>query len=188
MNLISKNSIYFILVMFILVCSNNSFSQNKFESYQKIVKQIHDEGMKNGKAFEMLKQLTKHAGSRLAGSPGAAAAVELTRNMMDELGLDVHLEPVMVPHWRRGIEEARIVNSSIVGTQSLTVCALGGSVGTPETGITASVIEVQSFEELQRLGGAANGKIVFFNRPMDPTEINTFAAYGGAVNQRTMVR
>ena len=28
------------------------------------------------------------------------------------------------------------------------------------------------------------GKIVFFNRPMDPNKVNTFAAYGGAVDQR----
>ena len=29
------------------------------------------------------------------------------------------------------------------------------------------------------------GKIVFYNRPMDPTIINTFQAYGQTVNQRT---
>jgi carboxypeptidase Q len=46
-------------------------------------------------------------------------------------------------------------------------------------------VEVRSFSELQRLGDSAKGKIVFFNRPMDPKLPNTFQAYGGAATQRT---
>ena len=34
------------------------------------------------------------------------------------------------------------------------------------------------------MGLPFKGKIVFFNRPFDPTQLNTFAAYGGAVDQR----
>jgi Zn-dependent M28 family amino/carboxypeptidase len=45
-------------------------------------------------------------------------------------------------------------------------------------------VEVRSFDELRALGDRAKGKIVFFNRPMDPTLLNTFEAYGGAVDQR----
>jgi len=47
------------------------------------------------------------------------------------------------------------------------------------------VIEVHSIEELETLGKEKiEGKIVFFNRPMDQTLINTFRAYGGCVDQR----
>jgi hypothetical protein len=47
------------------------------------------------------------------------------------------------------------------------------------------VVEVKSLDELAQLGSARlKGKIVFFNRPFDPTQLNTFAAYGGAVDQR----
>jgi len=38
---------------------------------------------------------------------------------------------------------------------------------------------------LEQLGRAKiQGKIVFYNRPMEPTLINTFSAYGGCVDQR----
>ena len=49
-----------------------------------------------------------------------------------------------------------------------------------------NLVEVKSFEELESLGrDKIQGKIVFYNRPMDPTIINTFQAYGQSVNQRT---
>jgi Zn-dependent M28 family amino/carboxypeptidase len=47
------------------------------------------------------------------------------------------------------------------------------------------VIEVRDFEELRARADEARGKIVFFNRPMDASLFNSFAAYGGAVNQRS---
>jgi hypothetical protein len=46
------------------------------------------------------------------------------------------------------------------------------------------VVQVKSFDELRAMGGSAKGKIIFFNRPMDPSKLNTFEAYGGAVDQR----
>ena len=56
-----------------------------------------------------------------------------------------------------------------------------------EKGIISKVIEVHDFEELKALGQKnIEGKIVFFNRPVDNKLINSFAGYGGAVNQRTM--
>ena len=70
-------------------------------------------------------------------------------------------------------------------TTNVPITALGGSVATPQKGIKAGVIEVQGIEDLAVLGEAGiKGKIVFFNRPMDPTLINTFSAYSGAVDQR----
>jgi len=67
----------------------------------------------------------------------------------------------------------------------LSVCALGRSIGTPKGGIIAGVVEVHSFDELTALGRKAQGKIIFYNRPMDPELPNTFAAYVGAVDQRS---
>jgi hypothetical protein len=135
----------------------------------------------------MLEQLTKKIGARLSGSPGAAAAVEWSRHVMQDFDFDsVWLQPVMVPHWVRGQKEiGRIVNSKKMGTVDVNVCSLGGSIGTGPEGISTKVIEVKNFEELAQLGAKnIQGKIVFFNRPMDPTKINTFAAYSGAVDQR----
>ena len=151
------------------------------------VKSIFDNALRNGKSYEMLHHLSTKVGSRLSGSPGAAAAVEWGRHVMQDFGFDsVWLQPVMVPHWVRGQQEiGRVINSKKMGTISMNVCALGGSVGTGPDGIVSKIIEVKSFEELAQLGTKnVQGKIVFFNRPMDPTKINTFAAYSGAVDQR----
>jgi len=71
---------------------------------------------------------------------------------------------VMVPHWVRGQEHARIVSPA---EHRLSILALGGSVGTPEGGITAEVIIVDGFESLETLGDGARGKIVLFNRKME---------------------
>jgi acetylornithine deacetylase/succinyl-diaminopimelate desuccinylase-like protein len=62
---------------------------------------------------------------------------------------------------------------------------LGGSIATPKDGISAGIVEVDGLEGLEKLGKEKiQGKIVFFNQPMDPTFIETFHAYGKAVAQR----
>jgi hypothetical protein len=156
------------------------------QSDEEMLKKIYDKALKEGKSYEMLEFLSTEIGHRLSGSPQAAAAVEWTRQVMESYGFDtVFLQPVMVPHWVRGnVETGKIVKSKI-GTKGVNICALGNSIGTGVGGIRAGVIEVKNFDELESLGSKnIEGKIVFFNRPMDPTLIRTFSAYGGAVNQR----
>ena len=139
-------------------------------------------------AYDWLHYLCKNIGGRVGGSPEYAAAVAYTSHMLDTIGCDkVWTQPVEVPYWRRGnIERARIVNSKQLGTVDLAVVALGFSAGTDALGITGEVVEVKNFEELEALGAAKiKGKIVFYNRPMDVTRLNTFYAYGAAVNQRS---
>jgi hypothetical protein len=153
---------------------------------EAFIRKIYDEALLRGRSYEMLRELTMQAGPRLSGSPAAAAAVAWSQHAMQALGFDtVWLQPVMVPHWVRGGQEVGRVVQSKAGPVSFAVCALGGSVGTGPNGITAGVVEVKSFDELRQLGEKAiRGKIVFFNRPMDASRINTFAAYGSAVDQR----
>lgn len=151
------------------------------------IKSIFDHTLTRSNAYDWLYDLCKGIGARLSGSPQAAAAVNYTRQIMDTLQLDsVWLQPCEVPHWERGDQEiVRIVNSSQIGSLPLNGVALGNSIGTPKGGITAEVVEVKSLDEVDALGEAGvAGKIVFFNRPLDPTQINTFQAYGGAVDQR----
>jgi len=91
----------------------------------------------------------------------------------------------MVPKWVRGAPEYAHIETSPGNNISVPVSALGGSIATPSIGISANVIEVKSFKELKDIGrDSVSGKIVFFNRPMDVTLINTFEAYGRSVNQR----
>jgi carboxypeptidase Q len=151
-----------------------------------LARQLLRKGLGSYHSHDLLTELVRVAGSRLSGSPGAVKAVNLTAAMMRRYGFEnVHAESVMVPHWVRGKkEEALLLPRGGGAARPLAVCALGGSDGTPRSGITAEVLEVRSFEELRAAGPRAAGKIVFFNRPMDPTLLNTFSAYGGAVDQR----
>src|SRR5439155_26518063 len=90
-----------------------------------------------------------------------------------------------VPVWVRGARASLdVVEPKSAGSTKLPIAALGGSVATASNGITAEVVEVTSFEELRGLGELARGKIVFFDRPMDPKILDPFQAYGRAVDQR----
>lgn len=93
---------------------------------------------------------------------------------MQEDGFDkIWTQPVQVPHWVRG-EESATLNLPI--QQDLPMLGLGGSVGTPEEGITAEVMVVNSFEELEERSDEAVGKIVLFNV--------SFTTYGETVQYR----
>jgi carboxypeptidase Q len=178
-------------VFLLFVCSFSTFFVNAQEPEWDIdaffVKKIHDRALGDGRCYDWLGTLCGVAPGRLAGSPAAAAAVEYTRFVLDTLGLDsVWLQACRVPYWVRGDrEQVSIVNSRKMGSVNLRTRALGNSVGTGPQGLTAEVVEVNSLDGVDSLGRRGiEGKIVFFNRPMDPTIVNTFAAYGGAVDQR----
>ena len=175
-------------LLFALILSLHSYAQGDSSNDDAfVIRKIYDEALTNSKAYKWLDYLSNAIGGRLSGSPQAAAAVEYTRQLMVNMGLDsVWLQPCEVPHWVRGeAEEVRIVNSSIIGTKALHALALGNSPATPAGGINAEVVEVTTLDEVEQLGRAGvEGKIVFYNRPMDPKQFRTFNAYGGAVDQR----
>lgn len=157
------------------------------ENVQQTLSDIYRISLEEGNSYDWLDHLSNQIGGRLSGSLNAERAVEWGKETLDEMGLDkVWLQPVMVPKWVRGTFEYANIETSPGNTINVPVCALGGSIATPAAGIRAGVVEVHSFEELAALGTSAiKGKIVFFNRPMDPNQINTFAAYSAAANQRT---
>lgn len=150
-----------------------------------VAKQLKDKGLTELKAYAMLKDLTGSVGTRLSGSPGYDKAVVWAQQQLIAAGADsVWLEPVMVPKWVRGPVEHAVAKSR-GQSHELTVCALGGSIGTPEKGVSGRVIEVKNFDEVKAAGAAVKGAIIFYNRPFDNTLVNTGEAYGGAVNQRS---
>ncbi|SHJ25056.1 M28 family peptidase [Pseudozobellia thermophila] len=152
----------------------------------KQIEKIYRMALTEGKAYDWLNHLSNQIGGRLSGSVQAQQAVEYTKAQLDSLGLDrVWLQPVMVPKWVRGTPEFAYFETSPGLSTNVPVCALGGSVATPLGGLKAGLIEVKGIEELEKLGTEKiKGKIVFFNRPMDPTLISTFQAYSGCVDQR----
>ena len=150
------------------------------------IKKIYKNALTNGQSYEWLDYLSNGIGGRLSGSLNAEYAVEYTKSELQKLGLDrVWLQPLMVPKWVRGNPEFGYIETAPGKTISVNICALGGSVSTPAQGLKAEVIEVKGIEELKAIDPELiNGKIVFFNRPMQADLILTFEAYGGCVDQR----
>lgn len=161
-----------------LTLTTSAFAQQTDPTAARIVDHI----LANSQAYETLSYLTDNIGPRLSGSKGAELAVNYTEKRFREWGIDVRREAVMVPHWVRGVERARLVSHN---DQRIVLTALGGSVSTPATGITAEVIEVTSFDQLAELGVAKiKGKIVFYNGVMDMSLVESgraFEAYSKAV-------
>ena len=142
-------------------------------------------------AYRQLAHLPENIGARPTGSPQANAAAEYVAGELRKLGLEVRLEPVTVPHWVRGAETAALVEypGMVSGTtQKIILTALGGSSSTPAEGLTADVVTVDTFEELQALGhDKVAGKIVLFNELFDKQKAAAgmaFASYGDAVRYR----
>jgi hypothetical protein len=127
--------------------------------------QIRDRALGSPGAYYFVAGLTTEVGPRFAGSDGDRRAVEWARRELEELGFDkVWTEEVTVPRWVRGEAAAEIVAP---WPQPVSLVALGGSVGTPEGGVEAEVVEVANLDELEGLDPAAvAGKIVFINQRM----------------------
>lgn len=159
-------------------------AQETTNKTEQILNQMTDEILVNGKVYGNLTELLNN-GPRLTGSKKADEAARWAAEKMKSYGFDkVYLQPVMVPKWERGsISKATaIINRK---KENLTIVALGLSVGTPKGGVEGEVIEVKQLSELDELGEKLKGKIVFFNRAFDEKLVNTFSAYGGAVDQRS---
>lgn len=155
-------------------------------SHEDVIEAIFENALNSDVAYENLRVLCETTEGRISGSPAAAAAVEFTRQIMENMDLDsVWLQPMLVPNWKRGEPEQARMISSLLGVQELTVLALGLTVGTGPEGVSAKVIEVQSLEELEKLErDKIEGNIVFFNRPFNQKYYFTFQGYSSTVDQR----
>ena len=159
----------------------------KISSVEDNIRDIYVKSLTEGKSYSWLEHLSKNIGGRLSGSLNAQRAIDWIKDELNNISaLDsVWLQPVMVPKWVRGTFEYANIESSPGNTINVNVCSLGGSISTPTGGIRANVVEVESIEELESLGEKnINGKIVFFNRPMQSDLVNTFKAYEGGLSQQ----
>lgn len=136
------------------------------EETRAAVAALAAKGSAQTRAVEWVRRLTDEVGPRLAGSPGDRAAIAWGQALFRELGFaNVRAEEVAVKVWERGAETAEVVAPF---RQRLVVAALGGSVPTPEAGVSAAVVRVESLEALEAAvksdPDAVRGKIVFFSR------------------------
>ena len=141
-----------------------AFAQDVDNEYSNISRKIVQAALKDQKGYQYLKELCSQ-GYRLSGYPGSYAAVDWSVAQLDSLGCDrIWLHSVMVPYWKRGdTEEAFFLRTEDNQQNSLAIAALGGSIGTPDQGITAEVLEVHSFEELHEKAEKAQGRIIFYS-------------------------
>ncbi|HEV2912306.1 MAG TPA: M20/M25/M40 family metallo-hydrolase [Pyrinomonadaceae bacterium] len=137
----------------------------------KEMKQLQQAALASDYAYRQVAHLSNNIGPRLSGSAQAEKAVEYVADELRRLGLEVKLEKVMVPHWVRGEETGALVGYAGQAqgtTQKVLLTALGGSVATPASGLTAEVVVVNNFEELAELGREkVAGRIVLFNHRFD---------------------
>ena len=156
------------------------------------LKRLQQAALSSDYAYRQVAHLADNIGPRLTGSAQAAKAVEYVASELKAIGCEVQLEKVTVPHWVRGEETAALVQFPGLAegtTQKVVLCALGGSVATPNDGITADVVAVKNFEELKAMPrDQVAGKIVLFNYPFDKriaAEGRGGEAYGEAVVYRS---
>jgi carboxypeptidase Q len=144
------------------------------ERYREAAGRIIGAALVDSAAYDRLAYLSDRIGHRLSGSPQLEQAVDWAVAEMRKDGLDnVRKERVMVPHWVRGEESAELLEPV---RRPIVMLGVGNSVGTPPEGITADVVVVRNFAELETLGEQVRGKIVLYNVP--------FTTYGETVQYR----
>jgi carboxypeptidase Q len=152
---------------------------------EKMLRALYTAALTTSPAYEQLRELTTQYPGRLSGSKNLEDAIRWGEAILKATGADrTELQPVMVPHWERGAKESvRYFTRQFTSPAPLSAVALGGSVPTPEGGLTAPVVELQSLDALKTTD--VKGRIVFFNRPMNPVHIVPGRAYGEAGDQRS---
>jgi len=173
------------IIVFTYVFSSLS-GQKASESDALYIKSIHDHALTEGACYGWLEHLSEKIGGRLAGSATSEEAIHYTREVLAEISDTAYLQKCEVPYWERGAEEKVILIDPLT-SDSIDIggLALGNSIGTGPKGLRGAIVEVSSLDQVRELGPEAlAGRVVFYNRPMDPTQIRTFYAYGGAVDQR----
>ena len=146
---------------------------------------IYTYNLTQGNCYKNLRSLCKDVGNRLSGSHSAQKAVEWAALLMEKTKLDtIYFQRIMVPHWVRGKTELVSWKNKKGSIINVNCTALGGSVGTNGV-LKGDLIEINNWNQLEEYGEKLiKGKIVFFNRPMNPTYISTGMAYGNCVDQR----
>jgi len=169
------------IIVFVFFLCGSSFAQNDDSI---MIRRIADEILLHSKAYDNLHDLTKNVGARLSGSPGFYKAEQWGLKVLQQSGADkAWLQECMIPHWVRGGKDQAIANISSK-KRELDVIALGNSLGTAPNGISANVVEVTSFDDLDKKKDSVKGKIVFYDYKFNPTFVNVFQAYGDAVRYR----
>lgn len=143
-------------------------------SYQDEARDIIDAATNDKEAFQTLTYFVDKFGPRFSGTENLENSIDwIIKEMKKQPFDDVRAQEIMVPRWIRGEESATLLSPR---KKDLPMLGLGGSIGTPEGGIEAEVLVVESFDDLKEKEERAKGKIVVYNVP--------FTSYGKTVQYR----
>ncbi|XP_066251112.1 carboxypeptidase Q-like isoform X2 [Euwallacea similis] len=134
-------------------------------------------GKYKGRTYKELAKFVDKFGARVSGTENLENAIDYALHTMEQYDLEnVHGEEVKVPHWVRNYEAAELLEPR---KANVPVLGLGNSVSTPEGGIEAEVIVVDTFDQLKSENVSKNvkGKIVVFNE--------NWISYGESVKYRS---
>jgi len=172
------------LVALVAILSG-TFMIHAQETERNIISAIYKNALSSYEAYNNLNELCTNAPGRLVGSKESERAIQLLNTQLKKNHPDtVYLQNYTTPSWRCKSTCQAIVKYGLK-KDSLHVVNLGLSVSSPDNGIEGEVLEVRTLSALDSLGHRiVKDKIVFFNRAMENSDINTFKAYSGAIDQR----
>jgi len=151
-----------------LQCNVSKQLQEEIRSYESVVKQIFDtvlNGSFKGKLFKTVADYVDHHGHRISGSPMLEEGIDALEETIKSAGLkDVTTETFVMETWQRKEERAVLIKPRYM---DMKILGLGGSVPTPPEGITAEVLVVRNFDELEKRAKEARGKIVVYDHEWD---------------------
>lgn len=175
---------FFALFFLTTTFTFQSFSQGEEEAF--FIRSVYDHALTESQCYDWLTHLSTNIGARLSGSDNYNRAATYTRSVLQNMEVDtLFTQASEVDYWIRGTKTEVMVILPNGRKWPLNCIALGKSIGNGLNSIMGEIIEVHSLDEVEKLGREKiQGKIVFYNRPMDPKQVRTFNAYGGAVDQR----
>ena len=136
------------------------FSESIKKDYTDISLRIISEALSDSTAYERLAYLCDSFGPRLSGSKNLENSINWIISEMKSDGLEkVEGQRVKVPAWIRGNESIKLLKPF---NRELSMLGLGGSIKTPKSGITADLLVVNDFNELESLSNEVKGKIEGF--------------------------
>lgn len=137
----------------------------EIQSYRPVAEKIIYEivhGNYSGIVHKRLGYFCDRFGPRSTGTQSLEDAIDYLQFKMNKEGLKSYTEHAQVPIWRRRKEVAQMISPRFA---DLSILSLGTSVGTPKGGLTAEVVVVESFKELEELDERrVTGKIVVFTQ------------------------
>ena len=146
------------------------------EQYRDTANKLIDAALADEAGLKRFEYLCYRIGNRLSGTQPLEKAITWSVDEMKSAGLaNVHTIPTKVPRWVRGRESAEMLEPM---AKPLYMLGLGNSIGTSPEGVTADVVAVSNFDELEKLGRrGVEGKIVLYDAP--------FVSYGETVEYRS---